>query len=164
MSDKPWPAKSLLKIEAGEPLCPATGSRVRLGRFFPAEPSINTRSPATTTIVSLVVHVLTAVSFSSNYCLTCIYQIKKEDRGGIVEIEEEEMNNSVENLQGSSRDIVQNKDMDEDSIVHVSSNEEEEALEPGGANGGEQEENPVVNKLISLVARCCRLASRWIRR
>lgn len=92
---------------------------------------------------------LTVVTSSSNCCLTCIYQIKKEDQGGIVKIKEEEMDDSVENLEGSRYDIVQSEDMDEDSIVHVSFNEEGQALAPSGANGGEQEENPVVNKLIS---------------
>lgn len=59
------------------------------------------------------------------------------------------MDDSVENLPGSTCGIVQNEDMDEDSIVHISLNEEGQASAPSGANGGEQEENPVVNKLIS---------------
>lgn len=59
------------------------------------------------------------------------------------------MDDIVKNLEGSRCDTAQSEDMDEDSIVHTSFDEEGEVLAPSGANGGGQEQNPVVNKLIS---------------
>lgn len=46
------------------------------------------------------------------------------------------MDDTVENLEGNTCGIVQSEEMDEDSIIHVSFNEEGEALAPSGANGG----------------------------